>query len=174
MHRENFTGVLVEKFGSEIQRLLSKYPPDQARSGVMPLLFLAQREFGYLDRQAIEEVARLVGISPTEVASLVGFYTLYHEAPGGKHRLQVCTDLPCALRGGETFAEALCENLGLRLGETTPDGLVTVEEVMCLAACDKAPVFQRQSPDGLHYHEEQSVESALALIETLRGEGSGD
>ncbi len=140
----------------------------------MPLLFLAQREYGYLSKEAIAEVGRLLDLSSTEVGSLVGFYTLYHDRPGGRYRLQICTDLPCALRGAETFAAELCENLGIKLGGTTPDGLVTVEEVKCLAACDKAPMFQLQTPDAIHYHEEQSVETALKLIGSLDGEdGSG-
>jgi len=134
----------------------------------MPLLYLAQREQGYVTRQTMQEIAEILDITSTEVASIVGFYTLYYDRPGGKYRIQVCTDLPCALRGAEEFAQKLCENLGIRLGETTPDGLVTVEAVMCLAACDKAPVFQVQSGDGLTYHENQTVESAMTLIESWR------
>jgi len=119
----------------------------------------------------MEEVAALVGLEATQVGSLVGFYTLYHDEPAGTFRIQVCTDLPCALKGAEAFAENLCRNLGIRLGETTPDGAVTVEAVMCLAGCDRAPLFQLQSPDGIHYHENQTVDSALELIERLRREG---
>jgi NADH-quinone oxidoreductase subunit E len=159
---------LAEKYAQEIQTILAKYPPEYKRSAVMPLLYLAQREQGYVTRQAMQEIAEILDITSTEVASIVGFYTLYYDRPGGKYRIQVCTDLPCALRGAEEFAQKLCENLGIRLGETTPDGLVTVEAVMCLAACDKAPVFQVQSGDGLTYHENQTVESAMTLIESWR------
>jgi NADH-quinone oxidoreductase subunit E len=155
----------------EIEQILANYPPEQRRSAVMPLLFLAQREHGYVTRQAMEEVAALVGLEATQVGSLVGFYTLYHDEPAGTFRIQVCTDLPCALKGAEAFAEDLCRNLGIRLGETTPDGTVTVEAVMCLAGCDRAPLFQLQSSDGIHYHENQTVDSALELIERLRREG---
>ena len=116
----------------------------------------------------MEEIAEILGISSTDVASIVGFYTLYYDKPGGKFRIQVCTDLPCALRGAEDFLEKLCENLAIRVGETTPDGLVTVEHVMCLAGCDKAPMFQLQSGDGLSYHENQTVETALELVEELK------
>jgi len=155
----------------EIEQILANYPPEQRRSAVMPLLFLAQREHGYVTRPAMEEVAALVGLEATQVGSLVGFYTLYHDEPAGTFRIQVCTDLPCALKGAEAFAEDLCRNLGIRLGETTPDGAVTVEAVMCMAGCDRAPLFQLQSPDGIHYHENQTVDSALELIERLRREG---
>lgn len=163
---------LAEKYPEEIQAILAKYPADQKRSAVMPLLYLAQREGGYVTKTALNEIAELLGISATDVASIVGFYTLYYDEPAGKYRIQVCTDLPCALRGAEDFLEKLCENLGIRVGETTPDGLVTVEHVMCLAACDKAPMFQVQSGEGLSYHENQTVESAMALIQSLKkGDG---
>lgn len=160
--------MLVEKHRSEIDAILAKYPPEQKRSAVMPLLFLAQREYGYVTREAVREIAELLDLEPTQVASLVGFYTLYYDKPGGKYRIQVCTDLPCALRGSEQFAHDLCEKLDIELGGTTADGLFTVEEVMCLASCDRAPMFQVQAPDGIHYHEMQSVESALAWIEEVR------
>ena len=166
--------VLADKYSQEIEAILAKYPSDQKRSAVMPLLFLAQREHGTLSPAAISEVGDLLGLQATEVASLVGFYTLYHDRPGGKYRVQVCTDLPCALRGAQSFADDLCEKLDIRMGETTPDGQVTVEEVKCLAACDHAPMFQLQEPDGIHYHQDQSVGSALALIEALRVKGQID
>jgi NADH-quinone oxidoreductase subunit E len=166
--------VLKDNYAQEIEGILAKYPPDQTRSAVMPLLFLAQREYGSLSPEVITEVSDLLGLESTEVASLVGFYTLYHDREGGKYRIQVCTDLPCALRGAQAFADELCDKLDVRMGETTPDGQVTVEEVKCLAACDRAPMFQLQEPNGIHYHENQSVGSALALIEALRVKGQVD
>ena len=162
--------MLTEKYPEEIRTILAKYPSDQKRSAVMPLLYLAQREQGYVTKQLMSEIAEILGISSTDVASIVGFYTLYYDETGGTYRLQVCTDLPCALRGAEEFLENLCQNLGIRVGETTPDGLVTVEAVMCLAACDKAPMFQVQSRDGLTYHENQTVESAMSLVKSWRKE----
>ena len=162
---------LAEKYPKEIESILSKYPAGQKRSAVMPLLYLAQAEQGFVTKQSMAEIGELLDISSTEVASIVGFYSLYYEKPAGKYRIQVCTDLPCALRGAEAFLEKLCENLGIKVGETTSDGLVTVEHVMCLAGCDKAPMFQVQDADGLAYHENQTVESAVALIESLRSQG---
>lgn len=159
---------LAEQYADEIKSILAKYPADQKRAAVMPLLYLAQRRNGHITKQAIQEVASILEISPTDVAGIVGFYTLYHDEPGGKYRIQVCTDLPCALRGADEFLENLCENLGIKVGETTSDGLVTVEAVMCLAGCDKAPMFQVQTGEGLEYHEDQTVESALALVESWR------
>ncbi len=161
---------LQEKYNQEIEAILAKYPPDQKRAAVMPLLYLAQREGGFVSAGEMEDIAEILGISSTDVSSLVGFYTLYYDEPEGRYRIQVCTDLPCALRGADQFMAELCERLGIQPGGTTADGLVTVEPVMCLAACDVAPMFQLQSTQGLAYHENQTVESALALIEALREE----
>ncbi len=159
---------LVEKYPQEVEKILAKYPPEHKRSAVMPLLYLAQREEGYVNRHAMQEIAALLDITETEVASIVGFYTLYHNEPAGKLRIQVCTDLPCALRGADQFLTDLCAKLGIEPGGTTPDGLVTVEAVMCLAACDKAPMFQTQGPDGIQYHENMTVEKTMELVEALK------
>jgi len=164
------SAVLKQKYAAEIEAILAKYPEGRSRSAVMPLLFLAQREYGHITREAIAEVGDLLQLTTTEVGALIGFYTLFHDRPGGRYRVQICTDLPCALRGAERFAEDLCQNLGIRLGQTSPDGAITVESVMCLAACDKAPMFQVQGPDGIHYHEQQTLESAQAVIAALRAE----
>jgi NADH-quinone oxidoreductase subunit E len=102
---------------------------------------------------------------------LVGFYTLYHDKKEGKFRMQVCTDLPCALRGADEFLEALCSNLGIKVGETTADGFLTLEAVTCLAGCDKAPMFQTQGPDGIKYHENMTVDRTMELISVLRKSG---
>lgn len=162
---------LAEKFPQEIQKILAKYPAEQKQAAVMALLYLAQREKMYVTKQSMQEIADILGISATEVASIVGFYSLYYDQPAGKYRVQVCTDLPCALRGAEKFLDELCENLGIRVGETTPDGMITVEYVMCLAGCDRAPMFQVQSGEGITYHENQTLESALKLVEELRQAG---
>lgn len=161
---------LEKKYSKEIEKILAKYPPEQKRSAVMPLLYLAQKEKGYIGNHDIEDIAAIVEIAATEVATLIGFYTLYHDQPEGNIRIQVCTDLPCALRGADEFLAQLCDALGIAVGETTADGMVTVEEVMCLAACDRAPMFQSQSSQGIRYHEDQTVESALQVIEQLKKE----
>ncbi|HEY43798.1 MAG TPA: NAD(P)H-dependent oxidoreductase subunit E [Anaerolineae bacterium] len=160
--------MLAEKYSSEIESILAKYPDDRKRSAVLPLMYLAQCEYGSVTLEAMIEIADLLDIDVTQVASLIGFYTLLWDRPGGKYRIQICTDLPCALQGAEEFAHQLCEKLGIQLGGTTPDGMISVEGVMCLAACNGAPMFQVQGPDGIQYHERQTVESALALIDELR------
>jgi len=158
---------LAKKYPKEVKQILSKYPPEHQRSAVMPLLYLAQREDGYVTKAAMRDIAQTLEITETDVAAIVGFYTLYHDQQQGRYRMQVCTDLPCALRGADQFMESLCENLGIQVGETTADGLVTLESVMCLAACDRAPMFQIQSREGLTYHEDMTVEKTMELVEAL-------
>ncbi len=167
--------MLTEYYANEVQAILAKYPPDQKRSALMPLIYLAQRTHGSVTPDLMKEIAGLCGVTATEVASVVGFYSLFYDNEASKYRVQVCTDLPCALRGADQFLEKLCERLGIRVGETTPDGKVTVEAVKCLAACDKAPMFQVQSmtpeeKEHLKYFENQTVESALELINMLRSQ----
>ena len=159
---------LAEKYPREIAFILEKYPEDQKRAAAMPLLYLAQREGGYVSKQDMSEIAEILDISATDVASLVGFYTLYHDKAEGRFRIQVCNDLPCALRGADDFLDQLCKKLKIRVGETTTDGSITVEAVMCLAACNEAPMFQVQDAEGIRYHENQTLESALEVIAALQ------
>jgi NADH-quinone oxidoreductase subunit E len=161
---------LAEKYPQEVKKILAKYPPERKQSAVMPLLHLAQLEAGFVDRHAVVEIAKICGITETDVAEIIGFYTLYHDAPEGKLRIQVCNDISCALRGADEFLTKLCERLEIQPGGTTKDGLITVEAVMCLAACDKAPMFQVQGPHGISYHENMTVDKTLEFIETARME----
>jgi NADH-quinone oxidoreductase subunit E len=151
----------------EIEKLLTAYPPDRKRAAVMPLLHMAQKEYGYVTGQAMQDIAEICGITVTEVASVVGFYTMFHDSPGGRVRLQVCTDVACKLRGATEYLAGLCSELGIQPGETTADGLVTVEEVKCLAACDKAPMFQSQIGDDIEYHENQTPQRTLEWVKLM-------
>lgn len=164
--------MLAEKYRAQIESTLAKYPADQKRSAVMPLLYMAQAEYGYVTKEAINEIAAILEIEPTQVASIVGFYSLYYDHAGGKRRVQICTDLPCALRGADKFAEGVCQRLGVKFNDTTSDGEFTVEHVMCLGACDKAPMFQIQDADGIHFYESDSVEKPMTVeraLEILNG-----
>ncbi len=160
--------MLAEKYPEEVRKILAKYPPEHKRSAVMPLLYLAQRDEGYITKAAMDDIAGLLEITSTDVASVVGFYTLFHDQQAGKYRMQVCTDLPCAMRGADQFLEQLCANLGIKVGETTPDGLVTLEAVTCLAGCDRAPMFQLQSAERVEYHEDMTVDKTMELIAALK------
>ena len=121
---------LLEKYPAEIEKILSKYPPDRKHSAVLPLLYIAQQEYGYCTPDAIREVAEIAGVEPTEVDAVVGFYTLFYDHPVGKHVVQVCNDLPCALRGSDQFLDHACKKLGVDKhqvehgGATTADGAV--------------------------------------------------
>jgi NADH-quinone oxidoreductase E subunit len=156
--------VLAEKYSDRIEKIFSKYP--DKRSGIMDLLYLAQEEYGWLSDEALHEVAELCDVDPTQAHSIAGFYTMFSEKPKGKYWLQVCTDLPCALRGAEKFYQQLCDYLGVKDGGTTDDGIFTVEQVMCLASCDKAPMMQC----NFHYYENLDMETVKTLIEQLRAE----
>lgn len=165
---------LLAKYPKEIDTILAKYPPEYKRSAVMPLLHLAQADPGYVTIQALQDIAEICEISITEVGSIVGFYTLYYDKPLGRYHIQVCTDLPCALRGADKFLKELCERLGVKVGEPTSDGLFVIDEVMCLAACHRAPMFQVQGGGDLVYHESQTVETALAVLDTLRTQAAAE
>jgi NADH-quinone oxidoreductase subunit E len=156
--------VLADKYAERIEKIFAKYP--DKRSGIMDLLYLAQEEYGWLTEDALREVADLCEVDPTQAHSIAGFYTMYSEKPKGKYWLQVCTDLPCALRGADEFYRALCDFLDVEDGGTTEDGLFTVEQVMCLAACDKAPMLQC----NFHYHENLDLDTIKALIDQWRAE----
>jgi NADH-quinone oxidoreductase subunit E len=165
--------MLVDKYRSQIDAIFAKYPPDRRRSAVMPLLYLAQHEYGAISREVLAEVAALIDVTPTEVAGIAGFYTLYSEHREAKRRVQVCTDLPCALRGADQFADELCASLRIQLGQATADGEFMVEAVTCLAGCDKAPMFQVQDETGIHYYEGTpdqplTAQRALAILTELK------
>ena len=160
--------MLSEAEQQELDRILEKYP--DKRSAVLPTLYIAQRRRNYLTGEDIRDVAEALDLSITEVQAIIGFYTLFRKEPTGKYLIQVCTDLPCALRGAEDFYRRLCQRLGLPPeGGTSDDGLFTIEQVVCLAACDKAPLAQI----NLEYYENLTDEKMDAIIATLRKENTG-
>ncbi len=160
--------MLADKYHKDIDAILSKYP--DKRSAILPLLYMAQKEYGYCTDASIREVADLVGVEPTHVRSVVGFYTLYYDHPVGKHVIQVCDDLPCALRGADKFVEHVCEKLNLdpehvrHGGQTTDDGQFTVETVPCIAGCDRAPLAQID----LDYYENLDEQKFDEIVTRLR------
>jgi NADH-quinone oxidoreductase subunit E len=159
--------VLSEAEQRELDEILKKYP--DKRSAILAALYIVQRRQNHLTENDIRDVAQALELNITEVQAIVGFYTLFRKEPTGKYMIQVCTDLPCALRGAEEFYHRLCERLGLPPdGGTTDDGLFTVEQVVCLAACDKAPVAQI----NLEYYENLTDEGMDAVIVRLRQESS--
>ncbi|RME10968.1 MAG: NADH-quinone oxidoreductase subunit NuoE [Ardenticatenia bacterium] len=131
---------LYQKHREEVEDILSRYP--EKRAAVMPLLWLAQEEYGYVSEEAMREVAQICELDPTDVYAVAHFYSLYFKEPVGKYVIRFCTDMPCALVGSEQVYQYLLDKLGIQDGETTPDGLFTAQQAVCLAACGAAPVMQ--------------------------------
>jgi NADH-quinone oxidoreductase subunit E len=161
-------GKIQEAYGDIVAGLLARYP--QKKSAILPLMHLAQQVYGYMSQEAMEEVAGILDLHPTHVLSLAGFYTLYYEEPVGKYVLEVCNDLACALRGADEFVEMVSRKLGIAVDETTADGLFTLKTVMCLAACDRAPMLQC----NLKYVENMDEEKFDALVARLREQAQTD
>src|SRR5881396_516924 len=125
-----FTGTVME----ELQTVLGRYPTKQA--ALLPTLWIAQREHGWISDRIMAEVAEVLGLTPAYVKGVVTFYTMYHQHPVGKHFVQVCTTSPCNVCGAEAVVKALLDATGAKeLGATSPDGKWTVIEVECLGAC---------------------------------------
>jgi NADH-quinone oxidoreductase E subunit len=123
----------------EIAHLRGRYPV--ARSALIPALHAAQAEVGYLSEGAMADVGEALGLPLTEVMSVATFYEMFHLEPPGRHHVRICINISCYLNGCDQVLEHLCRRLGIRPGETTADGRVTLESVQCLAACEEAPVL---------------------------------
>ena len=126
---------------ARIDRALAKYPPDQKQSAVMAALAIAQDEKGWLSTETMDFVAAYLGMPPIAVYEVASFYTMYDLKPSGKHKIALCTNLPCALQGANVAAEHLKKTLGIGFNETTTDGMFTLREGECFGACGDAPVL---------------------------------
>ena len=133
--------MLSEASLRKIDREIAKYPADRKQSAVMAALAIAQDEKGWLAKETIEFVAHYLDMAPVAVYEVASFYNMYDLEPVGRHKLTVCTNLPCALSGGVHAAEYLKQKLGVGFNETTPDGRFTLKEGECLGACGDAPVL---------------------------------
>ena len=127
---------------AEIDKWIAKYPPNRKRSAVMAALRIVQEEMGWLTNESMDAVAAYLEMEPVSVYEVATFYSMYDLKPVGHHKISVCTNISCMLRGAGDVVRHLEEKLGVRLGETTPDGKFTLKEVECLAACAGAPMFQ--------------------------------
>jgi NADH-quinone oxidoreductase subunit E len=125
---------------AKIERETTKYPPEQRQSAVMAALAIAQDEHGWLSNEVMEEVAKVLGMPPVAVYEVATFYAMYNLKPAGRHKVTVCTNLPCALSGGADAAEYLKRKLGVDFNETSADGF-TLKEGECMGACGDAPVL---------------------------------
>lgn len=149
-----------------IEEHIAKYPKGRQASAVMPLLEIAQRQHdNWIPEAAMEEIARLLEMPRIKVFEVATFYTMYNLAPRGKHHLQFCTTTPCWLRGSGEVVAACEKHLGIKLGETTPDGMFTITDVECLGACVNAPVVQR---NGDEFYEDLTAENVIQVLEDLK------
>lgn len=148
----------------KFEEIVARYPV--RRAAIMPTLWLAQEEFGWLSNDVLEYVAGMLGLSPAFTASVASFYTMYYKQPVGTHHVQVCTNLSCALVGADRIVDCLRKRLGIEVGQTTPDGRFTLSVVECLASCGTAPMMQINDD----YCENLNPERTREIIDRLARE----
>ena len=151
-----------------IDHEVAKYPPDQKQSAVMAALAIAQDEQGWLPPDAMDFVAKYLGMAPVAVYEIASFYAMYNQQPTGRYKVTICTNLPCALQGATEAAEHLKSKLGIGFGETTTDGLVTLKEGECFGACGDAPVLLVNNKRMCSFMRAGKID---ALLDELRASG---
>ncbi len=148
---------------AEVNAHMAKYPADRVRSAILPLLFIMQRERGYLDNPGVNYVAEKLGLVPTTVWEVATFYSMFYFKPMGKHHIQVCKTLSCKVMGEPAVTAHLTRRLGISPGETTPDGKFSLSLVECLGSCGTAPMFQI----GFDYYEDLTPEKVDQILDSL-------
>jgi len=143
---------------------IAKYPEGKQQSACMPLLDLAQRQYGWLPRAAMDVVAEMLEVAPVRVYEVATFYTMFNKEPVGKYHVQVCTNISCWLRGSDGIVKAVQQAGEVATGETSVDGLITLAEVECLGACSNAPMMQINDD----FYEDLTAETATQVINDLR------
>jgi len=151
-----------------LDEMLTNYPSDQKRSAVLGALYLVQEQQGYITANGMRHVAGILDMTPAEVEDVATYYVMFYKEPVGKHVLQVCRTLSCALMGAERVTEALSEKLGLKVGETDSSGLFTLQEFECLGACDRAPIVMVNNE---HWHEKVRPEDVSKLVDDIKAKG---
>ena len=160
-----------EKLTARINELLSHYPQDKKKSALLPVLHEVQDAHdNWLSVELQDKVAEILGIQPIEVYEVVTFYTMFNQKPIGKYMFEFCRTSCCAIRGAEDLMDYTCNKLGIKEGETTPDGMFTVVGVECLGACGYAPMMQL----GKHYREHLTNDKVDAIIEECRNNAAAN
>jgi len=150
---------------TKVKEIIARYPEGKHKSALIPVLHLAQEEFGgWLDVPVMDYVAEILSIKPIEVYEVATFYTMFNMKPVGKYVLEVCQTGPCMLSGSDKIISHIKNKLGIKEGETTEDGLFTLKPAECLGACGYAPMMQL----GKHYREHLTIEKVDAILEELR------
>nr|WP_255987904.1 NADH-quinone oxidoreductase subunit NuoE [Chitinolyticbacter albus] len=157
--------MLSDDARKEIDRELAKYPAEQRRSATMSALRIAQVEHRWLTNELIEEVAEYIGIAPVAVYEVATFYNMFDREPVGRHKITVCTNLPCALSGGADAGKYLQQKLGIGYGETTADGRFTLKEGECMGACGYAPVLLMNNHSMCKHMTPEAIDKKLAELE---------
>jgi NADH-quinone oxidoreductase E subunit len=158
--------VLSAEDEREVERLFTRYPTKQA--AILPILWMIQEKTGWISEEAVVFVAQRCEAPLSHIYSVVSFYTMFNRAPVGRYHLQVCTNLSCQMLGAEHLLECLRKRLGIDLTETTPDGLFTLNEVECLAACEMAPMLQ-VNDDFVGPLDEQGLDRLIARLKQNGG-----
>lgn len=156
---------------ARFDREIAKYPADQRQSAVMACLRIMQEERGWISQQTEEQVAQYLGMPPIAVHEVTTFYNMYNQAPVGRYKLNVCTNLPCQLRDGARALHHLEQRLGIKMGETTPDGLFTLQQSECLGACADSPVLLVNDGTMVSFMSNDKLDQ---LIEGLRTASGGE
>jgi NADH-quinone oxidoreductase subunit E len=155
----------------EAERLMARYPEGKEKSALVPMLLLAQDEFGgWLSPGAMDYVAGLLKLEPIEVYEVATFYSMYNLRPVGRYVFEVCQTGPCMLRGSDNIIDYIKKRLSINVGETTEDGLFTLKTVECLGACGYAPMMQL----GKHYREHLTPERVDQIIEECRANAAAN
>jgi NADH-quinone oxidoreductase subunit E len=154
--------VLTQDSVARIEAIKDRYPA--ARSALLPALHIAQNQVGWVSREAMEDVAEVVGVTVDQVEEVASFYTMYYKEPVGTYVLEVCKTAPCSFMGADEIIDYISQKLGISHGETTPDGMFTLFRVECLAACHKAPVMQVNH----RYYQNLTPERIDELIDAAR------
>jgi NADH-quinone oxidoreductase subunit E len=149
---------------AKVQEIVNHYPEGKQKSALLPVLHLAQEEWGWLSTEAMDYVAGLLSIKPIEVYEVATFYSMYNLKPVGKYVFEVCQTGPCMVRGSDDIIDYIKQKLNIKVGETTADGLFTLKTVECLGACGYAPMMQL----GKFYKEHLTKEKVDAIIEECR------
>ncbi len=156
--------MLSEQVREQIAAEVAKYPAEHKQSAVMSALRLAQVEHGWVSPEIMIEVAQILEMPPIAVEEVATFYNMYETKPVGKHKISVCTNLPCALSGGVSAADYLKEKLGIDFNETTPDGLFTLKEGECMGACGDAPVLLHNNHKMCSFMSAEKIDALLAQL----------
>ncbi|MEW6361093.1 MAG: NADH-quinone oxidoreductase subunit NuoE [Pyrinomonadaceae bacterium] len=146
----------------EMRSHLKKYPPGRSRSALIPLLFVIQRERGYIDNPGVNFLAKFLELEVTDIWETATFYSMLNLRPVGRHHIQICKTLSCKIMGEPEITEHICSRLGIKPGETTPDGKFTVSLVECLGSCGTAPMMQI----GFDYYENLTKEKVDKILES--------